>query len=87
MNSKNSNSIEQWWHQLKREAKRSRLEQQMNSVAVVVADIKPLQKGRIKYQATYWFGRCEDPVTLPKGTMVKVIRREGNTWVVRSIAS
>ncbi len=78
------NPIEKIWRELKLEAEQASLHE-LTALAVVVSDIKPFQKGRIQYQATYWFGRCEDQITLAAGMPVEVIRREGNTWVVRSI--
>ncbi|NJL48920.1 MAG: hypothetical protein HC929_17435 [Leptolyngbyaceae cyanobacterium SM2_5_2] len=84
MNFPNINPIEKIWRELKLEAEQANF-RQLTSLAVVVSDIKPFQKGRIQYQATYWFGRCEDNVTLVAGMPVEVVRREGNTWVVRFI--
>jgi membrane protein implicated in regulation of membrane protease activity len=84
MKSTNINLIEKLWQELKLEAEQSSL-RQLTSLAIVVSDIKPFKRGRIQYQATYWFGRCEDNVTLVVGMPVEVVRREGNTWVVRSI--
>lgn len=49
--------------------------------------ISPNQRGRVRYQATYWFGICDDARSLPKGTEVIVIGRQGNTLIVEPIGS
>ncbi len=48
--------------------------------------ISPEGRGRVKFQATYWFGICDDGRSLPKGTEVTVIGRRGNTLIVEPIA-
>lgn len=77
------NPVERIWGYLKRASEGPAL-QTVNDIAIVIEDIEPHRLGRIKYQATYWFGRCEEGMTLVAGTQVKVIRREGNTWLVQS---
>lgn len=51
----------------------------------VIKTISPDQRGRIKFEATYWFARFHDPDiktnALP-GTLVSVIGREGLTLLV-----
>ena len=44
-------------------------------------------RGRVRYQATYWFGICHDGRSLPKGTEVNVIGRQGNTLIVEPLIS
>lgn len=44
-------------------------------------------RGRVRYQATSWFGICHDGRSLPKGTAVNVIGRQGNTLIVQPIVS
>jgi len=47
--------------------------------------ISPDSRGRVRYQATYWFGICDDGRSLPKGTEVTVIGRQGNTLIVQPV--
>lgn len=49
--------------------------------------INPNGRGRVRYQATSWFGVCGDGRSLPKGTAVSVIGRQGNTLIVQPIVS
>lgn len=49
--------------------------------------ISPDGRGRVRYQATYWFGICHDGRSLPPGTAVNVIGRQGNTLIVEPILS
>jgi membrane protein implicated in regulation of membrane protease activity len=80
-----SESIEALWSWLKHEAQ---LHPNLQpTTAIVNVEINPRQPGRIKYMATYWFGRCEKNVVLPPGTPVRVLRREGNTWFVEPLSS
>lgn len=44
-------------------------------------------RGRVRYQATYWFGICDDGRSLPKGTEVTVIGRQGNTLIVAPLVT
>lgn len=45
--------------------------------------IRPHHPGRIRYQATYWFGICNGNVrSLPRGTEVNILGRQGNTLIV-----
>ncbi|MBE9141026.1 NfeD family protein [Nodosilinea sp. LEGE 07088] len=48
--------------------------------------IGPNHPGRIRYQATYWFGICDDGRSLPRGAEVTVIGRRGNTLIVEPIS-
>lgn len=52
--------------------------------AVISDEILPGQRGRVKYQATYWFAITENtlPMCLKVGDKVRVINRRGNTLVV-----
>ncbi|MEB3357225.1 MAG: NfeD family protein [Synechococcales bacterium] len=50
--------------------------------ATVVNAITPNQLGRIRYQDTYWFGCALHDVHIPEGTVVEVLERRGNTWLV-----
>lgn len=78
-------SIEQIWGRLKKSAQPTTLASQ-EDIAFVDADISPLHPGRIKYQATYWFGKCDQATIVPAGTYVRVLRREGNTWIVQPLS-
>lgn len=49
--------------------------------------ISPDSRGRVRYQATYWFGVCDDGRSLPKGTEVTILGRRGNTLIVEPINS
>lgn len=49
--------------------------------------INPNRRGRVRYQATYWFGVCADARSLPPGTEVTVLGRRGNTLLVQPIVS
>jgi membrane protein implicated in regulation of membrane protease activity len=49
--------------------------------------INPNRRGRVRYQATYWFGICADARSLPSGMEVTVIGRQGNTLIVQPIVS
>lgn len=49
--------------------------------------INPNRRGRVRYQATYWFGIRADARSLPPGTEVIVLSRQGNTLLVQPIVS
>lgn len=49
--------------------------------------ISPTGRGRVRYQATYWFGICDDGRSLPQGAEVTVIGRQGNTLIVVPVAA
>lgn len=49
--------------------------------------INPYQRGRVRYQATYWFGVCDDGRSLSPGTEVIVLGRQGNTLIVEPVVS
>ncbi|NET30510.1 MAG: protease [Cyanothece sp. SIO1E1] len=55
----------------------------MQGKAVVESDIEPGKSGRVKFQATYWFGCCAQDVRLPRGATVHVVGRKGNTLLVQ----
>lgn len=54
-------------------------------IAVVDVAIAPGAAGRVRYRGTYWFGVCQQPRLLPKGTAVIVIGRNGNTLMVEPV--
>jgi membrane protein implicated in regulation of membrane protease activity len=58
---------------------------QLNNRATVVTAMQPGQIGRIKFQATYWFGFCEENLKLQVGDMVEVLDRDGNTLIVKPV--
>jgi membrane protein implicated in regulation of membrane protease activity len=66
------------------ERQRADIQKQLRSQARVHNQITPLECGRVYYQGTYWFGRCEDnnPDMIQPGEIVQVLRREGNTLIV-----
>ncbi|PSN12818.1 hypothetical protein C7293_18640 [filamentous cyanobacterium CCT1] len=47
--------------------------------------INPNRRGRVRYRATYWFGVCDDARSLPPGTEVTILGRQGNTLLVQAI--
>lgn len=53
--------------------------------AVVSNEIPPGKRGRVKYQATYWFAVTQTVMKrgLKVGKKVRVIERKGNTLVVQ----
>ncbi|MEO0988626.1 MAG: NfeD family protein [Cyanobacteria bacterium J06639_14] len=53
--------------------------------AVVSNEILPGKRGRVKYQATYWFAVTQTVMErgLKVGKKVRVIERKGNTLVVQ----
>lgn len=57
------------------------------TIGYVEQAITPHQRGRVCYQATYWFGICADARSLPAGMEVTVLGRQGNTLIVRPIAA
>lgn len=57
------------------------------SLAYVEEPIRPDRPGRVRYQATYWFGICQPPQSVPRGTEVIVTGREGNTLIVKPITA
>ena len=61
----------------------------MRRQAVVSAAILPGKRGRVKYQATYWFAITPTsmPIGLKPGEKVRVIERRGNTLVVQPYQS
>ncbi|NEQ97953.1 MAG: hypothetical protein F6K30_14740 [Cyanothece sp. SIO2G6] len=57
-----------------------------NNLAIVSDAINPGQLGRVYHQATYWFGCALDDVYIPKGSIIELVERQGNTWLVKPIA-
>jgi len=57
------------------------------TVGYVERAISPTCRGRVRYRATSWFGICEDARSLPCGTEVTVLGRQGNTLIVKPVAS
>jgi membrane protein implicated in regulation of membrane protease activity len=51
--------------------------------AVVIRDITAGQRGRIHYMSTDWFARSADDTCIPVGSIVHLLRRDGNTWLVQ----
>jgi len=50
--------------------------------AVVSDPITSNRPGRIRYQDTYWFGCALNDAYIPEGTIVELLERRGNTWLV-----
>lgn len=53
-----------------------------NRVARVTADILDGSAGRVHYLATEWHARSIDGSSISKGSLVRPIMRQGNTWMV-----
>ncbi|HEY9642305.1 MAG TPA: NfeD family protein [Coleofasciculaceae cyanobacterium] len=50
--------------------------------AVVATTIHPYRTGRIKFQGSWWFARCDHDITLHPGEIVHVIGRQNITLLV-----
>ncbi|NJR66079.1 MAG: hypothetical protein HC772_13360 [Leptolyngbyaceae cyanobacterium CRU_2_3] len=50
--------------------------------AVVASTIQPYRTGRIKFQGSWWFARCDHDITLNPGETVHVIGRQNITLLV-----
>lgn len=53
------------------------------ALAVVTEKIDPEQNGRIDFRGSSWKAKCFE-LTLFPGTKVKIISREGMTWIVEA---
>jgi membrane protein implicated in regulation of membrane protease activity len=53
--------------------------------AVVATIIHPHRTGRIKFQGSWWFARCDHNITLHPGETVQVIGRQNITLLVEPI--
>lgn len=49
----------------------------------VTETIEPRKTGRVKVRGEEWQALCHEPHVLQKGTLVKIIRIEGNKLIVR----
>lgn len=58
-----------------------------NPQAVVANEVLPGKRGRVKYQATYWFAITPMALSiqLKAGDKVRVLERRGNTLVVEPV--
>lgn len=50
--------------------------------AVVAKTIQPYKTGRIQFQGSWWFARCDSEITLYPGETVRVIGRQNITLLV-----
>jgi membrane protein implicated in regulation of membrane protease activity len=50
--------------------------------AVVEETIRPNHSGRVRFQGSWWFARCQADVTIEAGEEVKVIGHQGITLLV-----
>jgi membrane protein implicated in regulation of membrane protease activity len=50
--------------------------------AVVIETIEPRKIGRVKVKGEAWPALCREPHILQKGTIVKIVRIEGNKLIV-----
>ena len=53
--------------------------------AIVLEPIGPNHLGRIYYQGTHWFACAVDDTAIAKDTIVRVIERRENTWLVQAV--
>ncbi|NER79532.1 MAG: hypothetical protein F6K42_08095 [Leptolyngbya sp. SIO1D8] len=53
--------------------------------AMVVRDILPERRGRISWSNTTWFAISTDNFRIPAGTVVELLDRDGNTWLVKAV--
>lgn len=79
-----SNLVERAWSRRHQETS-SKAPALVQGMAFVSADIKPGQRGRVKCLASYWYGRCRDNTPIKAGVQVRLLWREGNTWVVEPL--
>ncbi|WP_416676435.1 NfeD family protein [Egbenema bharatensis] len=50
--------------------------------ATVEETIRPNHSGRVRFQGSWWFARCQADVTIEPGEEVKVIGHQGITLLV-----
>lgn len=55
--------------------------------AKVVRDILPGRRGRIAWGNTTWFALSNENIYLPAGTIVDLLDRDGNTWLVQAVVN
>ncbi|MGF1515952.1 MAG: NfeD family protein [Elainellaceae cyanobacterium] len=53
--------------------------------ALVDREIKADQPGWVKYSGSWWRARCQEPITLLPGTIVRVTGRQDLTLVVEPV--
>ena len=54
----------------------------VSDCAYLSRDIEPGQVGRMRYLATDWNAKAADNSSIPSGTAVIPLVRQGNTWLV-----
>jgi hypothetical protein len=60
----------------------SQLPSRLTDNARLTREIRPGQRGRLRYQATEWNAQSIDNTYIPVDTIVRPIMRRGNTWFV-----
>jgi membrane protein implicated in regulation of membrane protease activity len=55
----------------------------VGSIVQVVEEIRPYKEGRIYFRGTGWQARSDEEIL--KNEDAIIIRRDGNTWIVKSI--
>jgi membrane protein implicated in regulation of membrane protease activity len=57
----------------------------LESIADVTETIAPDRRGRVYYQASWWFAVCLEPIEIPAGKRVRVIERDNITLIVEPL--
>lgn len=53
--------------------------------ATVVKTIEPFKPGRVRFQGSWWFARCDQNITLLPGKLVNVVGRDNITLIVEPV--
>ncbi|MCD8487770.1 MULTISPECIES: NfeD family protein [Cyanophyceae] len=53
--------------------------------AIVDEEIPPRRPGRAQFRGSYWMARCQQPILLKPGTLVRVIEIRNTTLIVEPV--